>query len=73
MQKAIDVEVEFVDIDLLPGFDGSLIMMELQRINGQWALPNIYIGKKHVGGNTELEQLEGIGELESMLKNVAEL
>lgn len=68
MQAILKAEIEFLDVDLLPGFDGSLIMTELQRITGQWALPNVFIGKKHVGGNTELEQLEALGKLEDMIK-----
>jgi glutaredoxin 3 len=67
MQKELDIELEFIDVDLLPGFDSSLIMMELQRITGQWAFPNIFIGKQHVGGNSELDQLAAVGELEEML------
>ena len=67
MSKKLNVRVEYIDLDLLPGFDGSLIMTELQRINGQWALPNIYIGKKHVGGNSDLEQLKALGMLEAMI------
>ena len=67
MSKKLNVNVEYIDLDLLPGFDGSLIMTELQRISGQWALPNIYIGKKHVGGNSDLEQLKGLGMLEAMI------
>jgi glutaredoxin 3 len=67
MAKKLRVHVEYVDLDLMPGFDGSLIMTELQRISGQWALPNIFIGKKHVGGNSELEQLRGLGMLEAMI------
>ena len=72
MQKEIDVHVEFLDVDLLPGFDGSLIMTELQRLTGQWALPNIFIGKKHVGGNSELDQMNAIGKLESMLRHAGQ-
>ena len=68
LQNSINVHIEFLDLDLLPGFDGSLIMTELQRITGQWALPNIFIGQAHVGGNTDLEQKHAIGELEAMLR-----
>ena len=69
MKKITGTHVEFLDVDLLPGFDGSLIMTELQRITGQWALPNIFIAKKHVGGNSDLEQLHAIDELREMMSN----
>ena len=68
MQAHLAAKIEFLDVDLLPGFDSSLVKQELQRITGQWALPNIFIGKKHVGGNTELEQLHALGKLEDMIK-----
>lgn len=68
LSKSLSVEVEFLDVDLLPGWDGSLIMTELQDITGQWSFPNIFIGKEHFGGNQELDQKHALGELEKMLK-----
>jgi glutaredoxin 3 len=68
LQETIDVQVEFLDCDMLPGFDSSLLMTELQRVTGQWALPNIFIGKNHVGGNDDLDQIHALGELEDMLR-----
>ena len=44
-------------------------MTELQRITGQWALPNIFIGKKHIGGNSDLEQLQALDELKALIQN----
>lgn len=67
ISQAIKVDVEFLDVDLLPGWDGSLIMTELQEVTGQWSFPNIFIGKKHVGGNRELDQRHALGELEEMI------
>jgi glutaredoxin 3 len=72
MSKTLDVQVEFLDVDLLPGWDSSLIMLELQELTGQWSFPNIFIGKKHVGGNQELEQKHALGELEDMLRNASQ-
>jgi len=66
---ALNVKVEFLDVDLLPGWDGSLIMTELEEITDQWSFPNIFIGKEHVGGNNELDQLHALGELEDMIIN----
>lgn len=67
LSRALRVKVEFLDVDLLPGWDGSLIMTELQEVTGQWSFPNIFIGKKHVGGNRELDQRHALGELEEMI------
>lgn len=72
LSKALHVKVEFLDVDLLPGWDGSLIMTELQEETGQWSFPNIFIGKKHIGGNRELDQRHALGELEDMIKNVGQ-
>lgn len=67
LSQALRVKVEFLDVDLLPGWDGSLIMTELQEVTGQWSFPNIFIGKKHIGGNRELDQRHALGELEEMI------
>ena len=69
LSNTINVNVEFLDVDLLPGWDGSLIMTELQAMTGQWSFPNIFIGKDHVGGNKELDQRHALGELEDMIRN----
>lgn len=68
LSKALNVNVEFLDVDLLPGWDGSLIMTELQEVMGQWSFPNIFIGTRHIGGNKELDQRHALGELEDMIK-----
>ena len=72
MAKSLNVNVEFLDVDLLPGWDGSLIMTELQDLTGQWSFPNIFIGKKHVGGNQELDQKHALGELEEMIRSAGQ-
>jgi len=64
---ALTIKIEFLDVDLLPGWDGSLIMTELEEITNQWSFPNIFIGKEHIGGNKELDQIHALGELEDMI------
>ena len=54
LSKQLNVKMEFLDVDLMEGFDSSLVLLELQELTGQWAFPNIFIGGKHVGGNDEL-------------------
>ncbi|KAI0532007.1 putative glutaredoxin [Xylaria digitata] len=48
--------------------DGNAIQDALFEINGQRTVPNIYIGQKHIGGNSDLQAKKG--ELESLLKEV---
>ncbi|VEU33784.1 unnamed protein product [Pseudo-nitzschia multistriata] len=71
LSRALNVNVEFLDVDLLPGWDKSLLMTELQELTGQWSFPNIFIGKKHIGGNKELDQRHALGELEDMIKEAS--
>ncbi len=35
--------------------DGSAIQSALLEITGQRTVPNIFIGKEHIGGNSDLE------------------
>lgn len=46
--------------------DGSAIQEALEEMTHQRSVPNIFIGKKHIGGNSELQGKKG--ELPSLLK-----
>lgn len=46
--------------------DGSAIQSTLQEITGQRTVPNIFIGKQHIGGNSDLQ---GKKDLDSLLKS----
>jgi glutaredoxin 3 len=46
--------------------DGSAIQDALQEITGQRTVPNIFINKKHIGGNSDLQAKKN--ELEALLK-----
>lgn len=48
--------------------DGPDIQQALNEINGQSTVPNIYIDGKHIGGNSDLQELKSSGELEEILK-----
>ena len=50
--------------------DGPFIQMELLQRFGQRTVPNVFIGSKHVGGNSDLQQLVSGGRLEQMLTDV---
>ena len=41
----------------------------LKDITGQRTVPNIFIGKKHVGGNSDLQGLLSSGDLKARLKD----
>ena len=45
----------------------------LQQISGQRTVPNIFIGQKHIGGNSELQGLDKAGKLVDLLKNAGAL
>ncbi|ROV94027.1 hypothetical protein VMCG_08285 [Cytospora schulzeri] len=49
--------------------DGDDIQNALEKISGQRTVPNIYIGKQHIGGNSDLSAL-GSDKLKSKLKAV---
>jgi len=46
--------------------DGSDLQAALKDINGQTSVPNIYINKKHIGGNSDLQAIKG--KLPTLLK-----
>lgn len=61
------LDLEIIDLDKLPGSDGPMIQSHLLEISGQRTVPNIFINKKHMGGNSELHQLNTLGKLKSIL------
>lgn len=48
--------------------EGSAIQTALQEISGQRTVPNIYIGQKHIGGNSDLQALQK--QLPALLQSV---
>ena len=46
--------------------DGSELQDALQEITGQRTVPNIFIGHKHIGGNSDLQAKSA--ELPTLLK-----
>lgn len=48
--------------------DGAEIQDALQEISGQRTVPNIYILGKHIGGNSDLQELAAAGELDRLLE-----
>ncbi|QLL31196.1 hypothetical protein HG536_0B00570 [Torulaspora globosa] len=52
--------------------DGAEIQEALFQINGQKTVPNIYIDGKHIGGNSDLQELKNSGKLEELLRDALE-
>ncbi|RKP27891.1 thioredoxin-like protein [Syncephalis pseudoplumigaleata] len=48
---------------------GADIQAYLAHTTGQSTVPNIFIGGKHVGGCSDLEDLESSGQLQALLAN----
>ena len=53
--EAAGVNLEGKVIELDKDENGADLQDALEKINGQRSVPNIYIGKKHIGGNSDLE------------------
>lgn len=54
-------------IELNNESDGAAMQNALQEITGQRTVPNTFINQKHIGGNSELQQLHRANKLVPML------
>ncbi|GCF00119.1 glutaredoxin [Zygosaccharomyces mellis] len=61
-------EAQAVVLQLDTSDDGQDIQDALYEINGQKTVPNIYIDGKHIGGNSDLQQLNASGKLQGLLQ-----
>jgi glutaredoxin 3 len=52
--------------------DGDDIQEALYKLTGQSTVPNIFIGKQHIGGNSELQRYSK-KDLEKLLQNAGAL
>ncbi|KAF2798090.1 glutaredoxin, partial [Melanomma pulvis-pyrius CBS 109.77] len=57
---------KFYSIELDQVDDGSAIQSTLGDLTGQTTVPNIFIGKQHIGGNSDLQAKKG--QLKTLLK-----
>jgi glutaredoxin 3 len=53
--KSLGAKYHVVEINTVP--DGKAIRKALLELNGQSSTPNIYINKKHIGGNSEIQSI----------------
>jgi glutaredoxin 3 len=57
--------LSFTEFDVSGDPEGRRKMIE--RANGRFTVPQIFIGKSHVGGSDELHALERTGKLDALL------
>ncbi|KAH7311532.1 glutaredoxin [Stachybotrys elegans] len=69
--RSFDAKAEVLELDNLE--DGSDLQAALQAITGQRTVPNIFIAKKHIGGNSDLQALASDGNLKTMLQDAGAL
>ena len=62
-----------MDLDLMSDNDGPLIQQELLQRTGQRTVPNVFIGTKHIGGNSDFQQLAAEGKLTELLNDMMKL
>jgi glutaredoxin 3 len=58
--------IPFIEIDVTGDPQGRRTMIE--RANGRVTVPQIFVGKTHVGGSDDLHALERAGKLDPLLK-----
>ena len=61
-----------MDLDLMVDNDGPLVQQELLQRTGLRTVPSVFIGTKHIGGNSDFQQLVAEGKFEEMLNNAKE-
>ena len=69
LKDSIDIEPTILDLDLMANSDGRLIQTELLQRTGQRTVPNVFIGTKHIGGNSDLHLLASEGKLTQLLND----
>ncbi|KAK9281542.1 hypothetical protein L1049_004445 [Liquidambar formosana] len=68
--KRLGVQPLVIELDEL-GPQGPQVQKVLERITGQYTVPNVFIGGKHIGGCTDTVKLHRKGELESLLSEAS--
>ncbi|KAK6218616.1 Glutaredoxin [Colletotrichum higginsianum IMI 349063] len=68
-----ELNTDYTVLELDQIDDGSAIQDALQEITGQRSVPNSFIAQKHIGGNSDLQNLLKGGKLENLLKEAGAL
>ncbi|CUM56552.1 uncharacterized protein AC631_01834 [Debaryomyces fabryi] len=58
---------DFKVVELNTSNNGREIQDALREMTGQNTVPNVFINKKHIGGNSDLQALQGAGKLKPLL------
>jgi len=66
MAKAL-LKRKGVDYNEIDASAGDVRNAMIQRANGRMTVPQIFIGKTHVGGSDDLHALERAGKLDALL------
>ncbi|OAA51800.1 Thioredoxin-like fold protein [Metarhizium rileyi] len=69
--KKLGAVFELLELDQLK--DGAALQDALEDITGQRTVPNVFIGQKHIGGNSDVQSLKNSGQLEVLLKESSAL
>ncbi|PTB63334.1 glutaredoxin [Trichoderma citrinoviride] len=72
-QTLNDLKAQYEVVELDNRNDGDELQDALLEISGQRSVPNIFFGKKHVGGNSDLQELVKSGQLKARLQEVGAL
>ncbi|KAJ5894588.1 glutaredoxin Grx1 [Penicillium taxi] len=64
--NSLDAQFAVLELDKLD--DGTDIQKALEEISGQRTVPNVFIDKKHIGGNSDLQAIKN--DLPALLKSV---
>ncbi|KAF5367545.1 hypothetical protein D9758_003662 [Tetrapyrgos nigripes] len=62
-----NVPTKVYELDLLD--EGSVIQLYLQTKTGQRTVPNIFINKQHIGGNSDVQAAFKNGKLSQLLES----
>ncbi|EGR44721.1 uncharacterized protein TRIREDRAFT_82085 [Trichoderma reesei QM6a] len=69
-QTLNDLKAQYEVVELDNRNDGDELQDALLEISGQRSVPNIFFGKKHIGGNSDLQALAKSGQLKARLEEV---
>jgi len=67
----LNIVVNVVELDLLPGDDGSRIQKALAERTSQRTVPNVFVSGQHVGGSDDSHALAASGKLKEMLVEIS--
>ncbi|CRK17051.1 hypothetical protein BN1708_011930 [Verticillium longisporum] len=67
-QTLKDLGADFLTVELDTRDDGAALQDALEEISGQRSVPNNYISKKHIGGNSDLQTLSKNGQLKKLVQ-----